>query len=285
MKSLISATMIVCFLILCSAHAEHLRAPGIERDYIRGFNHSDYTFDADTTELDDFIITTMEDCYIPGAAACIIKDGAIRWSGVYGWANIENSIPVANTTLFMLASISKTFTGTAVMQLWEEELFELDADVNDYLPFQVRSPHHPLSPITFQMLLTHTSSIADYWPVLNSLYVFGSDSPIPLDEFLENYLIDGGDYNYPQNFKLWSPGMDFQYSSVGVALLGYLVERITGTSFDEYCQNSIFDPLGMEQTSWFLEGLDPDNIAMPYEWNGSFYEPYGQYGFPFYPAG
>ncbi len=59
----------------------------------------------------------------------------------------------------VIASISKTITATAVMQLWEQGLFELDDDVNDYLPFNVRNPNHPDVPITFRMLLTHTSSI------------------------------------------------------------------------------------------------------------------------------
>jgi len=236
-------------------------------------------------EVDSFILRTMQTYHIPGVSACIAKDGRIVWTGSYGHAIIEQDVPVMDTTLFMLASISKTFTGAALLQLWEAGLFDLDDDINDYLPFTVFNPNYPDSVITFRMLLTHTSSLRDNWDVMFSTYVYG-DSPIPLGEYMEEYFTPGGVYySSSMNFYGWAPGVAWSYCNEAFALIGYLVETISGIPFDQYSQDSIFTPLSMHKTSWFLSNLDTNNVAMPYYWNGSTYIPQGYYGYADYPAG
>ncbi|MDH4212212.1 MAG: serine hydrolase [candidate division WOR-3 bacterium] len=119
----------------------------------------------------------------------------------------------------------------------------------------------------------------------NSLYTFGEDSPIPLDTFLYNYLTPSGIYyDSAANFINTPPGSVHDYSNVGAALIGYLVEVIED-SFPVHCQDSIFHPIEMNETGWFLANLDTSNIAMPYHWNGTYYSPIGHYGFPTYPDG
>jgi CubicO group peptidase (beta-lactamase class C family) len=241
----------------------------------------------DTTDLDLYIEERLEEAHIPGLSAAIVKDGAIVWTGAYGWSRIRFKRPIEAETLFMLASVSKTVTATAVMQVWEDGGFDLDKDIDAYLPFEVTNPHHPEQPITPRMLLTHTSAIRDNWPVLNSLYVRG-DSPIALGEFLEDYLTPGGAYYSPwANFYRQEPGTADHYSNVGVTLAAYLVEVITGIPFDSYCQEAIFEPLGMEETAWHLTGLNRRHIAMPYGYRplGDIYHRYGFYGYPDYPDG
>ena len=240
----------------------------------------------DPAGLDSLIAWAMENYNIPGVASCVVKDGQVVWSGAYGWANIRDSVAVTDSTLFMLASVSKTLTSTAVMQLWEEGSFGLDDDINDYLDFEVIHPWYPDSAITFRMLLTHTSGIRDNWGVLSSLYVLG-DSPIPLGQFLEDYLVPGGAYyNSLLNFYSGNPpGNAYYYCNVAVALAGYLVEAISGIPFHQYCEDSLFTPLGMDETAWFLAELDTSHVAMPYHWNGFRYVPYGHYGYPDYPDG
>lgn len=241
---------------------------------------------SETSDLDWFINMQMAALHVPGLAACAVKDGQVDWAGHYGYANIANGIEVADTTLFMLASISKTVTGTAVMQLWEDGLFGLDDDINDSLSFSVRNPSHPSTPITFRMLMTHTSSINDYWPTLDALRSWGHDSPIPLRTFMAGYLTPGGTYWNAGNFNSWGPGQIFDYSNVGAALTAYLLEVMSPTydSFAQYCSDSIFTPLGMDETSWYLSDLDINNLAVPYSWNGSFYVPYNQYSDPWFPS-
>ena len=121
--------------------------------------------------------------------------------------------------------------------------------------------------------------------MLTPLLTWGGDSPIPLRNFLEDYLRPGGAYyDSSGNFHTYAPGNGFQYCNVAATLLGYLVEVIED-SFPVYCQDSIFYPLSMNETSWFLAGLDTNNIAVPYYWTGENYQPYGHYGHPFYPCG
>ncbi len=237
----------------------------------------------DSAELVAIIDSIMDASHIPGLTACVIYDGEIIWNGAFGMANFEQDTEVTDSTLFVICSMSKPFTGTALMQLYEEGLLDLDDDINDYLSFEAVNPHHPDSAITFWSLLTHTSSISDNWTIMYPVTVPG-DSPIPLGEFLEDYLTPGGEYYYPTNFSNQIPGTNLEYSNIGVALIGYLFDVIAD-SFPSYCQENIFEPLVMSETSWFLAGLDTSHIAMPYNWLSDHYEPIYHWGFPFYPAG
>jgi CubicO group peptidase (beta-lactamase class C family) len=241
-----------------------------------------------TADLDSYIDSTMQSRHIPGLSAYAVHNGGIIWSGNYGHANIAQDIAPTDSTLFIVASISKTFIGVALMQLWEDSLFGLDDDINQYLPWTVHNPSYPNSAITFRMLMTHTSSIADNWAVLDQTNTWGGDSPIPLGEFLMNYLTPGGTcYDAGANFGSYAPGTVWNYCNEGAALAGYLVERINpeSLSFEDYCHEHIFVPLGMNNSSFFQANLDMNDVAVPYAWNGSSYVPYQHVGFPDYPDG
>lgn len=238
-------------------------------------------------ELTHFIYNRMAAGHFPGLAVGVIRDNHIVAAQGYGWANIAWNVPVAVYTNFMLASVSKTVTATAVMQLNESGVFALDDDVNGYLPFAVRNPNFPDEPITFRGLLTHTSGIRDNWTVLTEYYVQG-DSPVPLGEFLADYLVPGGPLYFPRwNYYRYPPATTWNYSNIGVSLAAYLVEAMTGIPFDQYCDQNIFARLPMVETSWHLAGLNQGNVAMPYlyRFDTRDYLPYGHYGYPDYPDG
>ena len=137
------------------------------------------------------------------------------------------------------------------------------------------------------MLLSHSSSITENWtipPILDDLVTFGRDSPISLRYFLENYLLQGGSYYTAASWDYMAPGLAYSYSSTGIDLLGYLVESIADTSFEDYCQNNIFGPLGMYETSWFLANLDKNTIATPYVYSNGNYKSNKHWGEPGYPS-
>lgn len=224
---------------------------------------------AESRGLDDFIQEKIKANNVPGVAACIVEKNGIVWSRGFGWADIENKIPMTDHTIQNIASVSKTITATAVMQLWERGRFKLDDDVNKYLPFQVRNPHFPDCPITFRQLLTHRSSIKD-GPAYGASYACG-DPAISLKDWLKDYLTPGGKYySESENFHTWKPGTveipsgPRAYSNVGFGLLGYLVEVISGTDFSRYCQKNIFTPLGMKSTGWYLADVNIADHAIPY---------------------
>lgn len=223
---------------------------------------------------------------IPGLATAVIRGQELVWSKGYGFANLWRREPVRRDTLFMLASISKTFISTAVMQAVGEGLFGLDDDVNDILPFPVRTPEHPKRAVTVRQLMTHTSSIRDRWSVWDDLYAEG-DSPIGLGEFLQGYLVSGGEDYRLTNFYDAKPGSIYRYANIGAALAAFLVEAASGAGFDIWCVNRIFEPLGMTRAGWHLADVPAKDVAMPYRWSerGGRYEAHGQYGYPDYPDG
>lgn len=235
--------------------------------------------------IDNYITNQMTLNHIPGFACSILKDGKLAFEGYYGQANILNQTPVSPNSSFMLASVSKTVTATALLQLYEQGLFGLDDAINSYLPFAVNHPAYPNTPITFRQLLSHTSGIDDNWDVLLDTYVMG-DSPIALGNFLEDYLTPSGSYyNATANFTNYAPQAHYAYSNVGATLCGYLVEVISNMPFNEYCNQHIFDPLCMNYTAWFLSELDTSKVVRPYTWTGASYYDNGLYGYPDYPDG
>jgi CubicO group peptidase (beta-lactamase class C family) len=235
-------------------------------------------------DVEKYIVNQVIENKIPGIACCVVKEDRMIWSGAYGWANIEKGVPMSIDGIMNIASISKTFTATAVMQLWEKELIQLDSDINLYLPFPVRNPHHPETPITVFHLLTHTSSIVD-GDYYDASYSDG-DPLISLQDWIKGYLVPGGQfYNEKQNFIHAEPGSLHEYSNVGYGLLGYLVEELSGMPFNEYCRIHIQEPLGMTESGWFIQEIDTTNHITPYEFTDDQNQPLELYSFPNYPDG
>ncbi|MBC8475452.1 MAG: beta-lactamase family protein, partial [Bacteroidetes bacterium] len=234
--------------------------------------------------LDAFIEGEMSLENIPGATTLIVKDGEIVWVESYGFADIDNSINVEDTTVFLLASISKVFTGTALMQLEENGTLDLDEDINNYLPFDVDIPGFVSDSITFRDLMTHTSSIID-GAAMDGYYGY-PDPTITLAQCVQRYFdVSGSDYSATQNFSTNAPGTTYSYSNMATALAGYLVEVVSGIDFAEYCNQNIFEPLCMNHTGWHMSDFDTNEVARPYQFVGGNYQPYAHYGFADYPDG
>ncbi len=221
---------------------------------------------------------------VPSISACIIRNNTMIWSQGYGFYNLEHKKSATSNTLYNIASISKTVTATALMQLYEQHLFDLDDDINKYLPFSVNHPKYPDKNITFRMLLSHQSGFAED-PEEFYIYFPPDKCPIPLYPWIETYLSPEGN-NYTS--KIWSddaPGETFHYANIGFALIGYLVETITGKQFYQYCQDNIFTPLKMYNTSYLLSSVNRSNLAIPYRFFIYKYIPYGHYCYIGYPCG
>ena len=241
----------------------------------------------DEAELLSFIETTMETHLIPGLSISIAKGGNIVWDYHFGYANINENILVDENTMFILSSASKTITASALMHLFQQNLFMLDDNVDDYLPFEINHPDYPEVPITFKMLLSHTSGIKDNW---NFMPFYDGDSPLELSYYINQYLTPGGEfYDSDLNFTDYTPGTNFSYSNIGAALIGLLAEEISGQSFNEYCIENIFEPLGMDDAYWFLSEIENLNqVAVPHqlaEGSNDSLVVLENYGYSDYPAG
>lgn len=210
--------------------------------------------------LDKFLNEEMSKSHIPGAAIAVVKDGKIFFAKGYGYANVEKKIPVvADKTLFRVASISKLFTATAAMQLYERGQLELDADINKYLTaFQLENPFP--EPAKVAQLMTHTDGTTKRRIGLAARSAAAMPS---LGDYLAEHMPP----------VVWTPGKLYSYSSHSSALLGYLVERISGISFIQYIDKNILQPLQMERST-FLQPPPPalaDDLAVGYQYrSGSF---------------
>jgi CubicO group peptidase (beta-lactamase class C family) len=235
-------------------------------------------------DFEEYLTDEMDNQEIPAMSVLIFREGEVLYEEYFGKSNLEDDIPLENDHLFLMASVSKVVTATALLQLEEEGLFELDDKINDYLSFNVISPSHPTTDITFRMLLTHTSGIEDS-DALYDQYYYGEDSPTSLSFYIKNYLAVGGDYyDSSDNFYGFKPGTKHEYSNAGNALIGVLVEEISGIEFNLYCKENIFNPLNMSNTFWRLDEIS-QTIVTPYDFEDGEQVEYEHYSFTDYPNG
>lgn len=237
----------------------------------------------DSVFFDRLIMFLMRFGHIPSLSTCIIKDDEVVWAKGYGLFDIEHNKNASEDTIYAVASISKTVTATALMQLYEQGFFELDDDINDYLNFSIRNPNYPDDPITFRMLLSHHSSLdEDPWYLHKD---YPGDCPVSFYPFLMEYLTPGGSEYSPEVWADCHPGEEYHYANMGYAIIGYLIEQITGELFHQYCKNHIFTPLKMYNTSFLFADIDTENLAIPYMYCSWGYKPYMHAGDVDYPSG
>jgi len=197
---------------------------------------------------------------MPGFALGIINPNGTTDYYMFGEINRKTKEAPTKDTIFLAASLTKTVTAIAILQLWEQGIIDLDADVSTYLPFDLRHPAYPDTPITIRMMLTHSSGLSN---VQWRSFTYFSLLHFPLDWF-EYYLTPGNRFYYANNWNEYPPGEGLYYSSIGYDLLGFIVERISGEPFPEYCEKHIFEPLEMKNTSLRLSDVTYDQLTSIY---------------------
>ncbi|MFT9848809.1 serine hydrolase domain-containing protein [Aneurinibacillus sp. REN35] len=201
-----------------------------------------------------------------GLSAAVVQGQDICWRGSYGWADYDRRIPVTHDTVFRAASISKTITATALMQLVEQGLCDLDREVGEYVGYKLRNPGYPEHPVTLRQLMTHTSSLQDVY--VDFVIASRSENPPMLD--LRELLLPQGRYYTEDLWGAYPPEDNgrFEYSNLGAIILATIIEKQSGQRFDLYCQQHIFTPLGMKDTSFAIQDYQQmDRIAVLYEYD------------------
>lgn len=195
-----------------------------------------------------------------GLAVGVVRNGSLEFFYGHGLADIASNTPITEDSVFRIASITKTFTAIAVMQLWEQGLVDLDAPANDYLrAYRLIPAKASFRPATVRHLLTHTAGIAEVVHPLGALMPdFGESVKVgqPLPSLAEYYR--GG-------LRLEAePGTRFVYGNHGFATLGQLVEDVSGKPLDRYFREHIFEPLGMADTDLVRSELVKSRLATGY---------------------
>ena len=186
--------------------------------------------------LDSWIAGAVATREGPGLAIGIVHDQDVIWSKGYGLADVERQTPVTSATLFRIASISKTFTATAIMQLRDAGKLRLDEPVATYLPWLTFKNTHPEGlPITVRHLLTHTSGL----PRELAEPFWNDPKPLRREDALR-LLADAE--------SIYAAETQFKYSNLGYALLGEIVTAVSGEPYAAYVESHILKPLGMTAT-------------------------------------
>ncbi len=200
--------------------------------------------------LDEFLLNQMETYKIPGLAVAIVRNGDVEYINGYGVAN-PNGDPVTPDTPFLLASVSKSFTALAIMQLVEDRKINLTDPVQKYLPwFDVKGEGE--SDITVAHLVYQTSGFNEY-----------QGNEMNLRPVSPNGLEEG--VRALSNVELtFNPGESWAYSNINYSILGLLVQEVSGQRYEDYIQEKIFTPLAMDN-SYTSSSLTQDaNVAQGY---------------------
>ena len=186
--------------------------------------------------LDGYLPFALQVDDIAGAEVAVVKDGQILTERGYGYANVAKRVPVdPDRTLFRPGSVSKLVTWTAVMQLVGQHRLDLDADVNSYLDFRI--PPFKGQPITLRQIMTHTAGFAER---ARDISFYDQNNLQSLGAFLKAWTPD----------RIFAPGTTPAYSNWATTLAGYIVQRVSGTPFDDYVEQHVFAPLGMHDSTF-----------------------------------
>ncbi len=208
--------------------------------------------------LDSLIVPGLEKYHIPGMVIAIVHDSNIVLAKGYGYADVERKIPFdPDSTVIRIASVSKLFTGTAVLQLVDRGVLDMHQDINTYLS-RFKVENWPGKPITLHHLLTHTAGFDDRSIGMSA---WTQESQIPLGDFLATRL--------PR--RICPPGEVYMYSNIANALAGFVVEEATHEDYAAYVRQNILEPLGMRKSDYRLRPDLQPLLAQCYSHQGAGY--------------
>lgn len=184
-----------------------------------------------------------------GLSVAVVKKGELIYTHSFGLKDIESNTPLSNNDIFRIASISKSFSATAIMQLVEQGKIKLSDDFSDLVGFKVRNPKYPETIITLKMVLSHTSSIND------------SEGYFNLD-----VINPAKNTNWAKCYNDYEPAKGYQYCNLNFNMVGAVIEKVSEERFDQYIKHHILDTLGL-YGGYCIDSLDKSRFTTLYEYN------------------
>lgn len=264
-------------------------------------NHDHWKDPNFLNKIDQSLLNIDSSGILPGFGVAVFDKDQIFFQKGYGFADKESNRAYTPQTVQIIASVTKSINGMALMKLVDQGKINLDDPVNKYLPFELINPRFPKVPITLRHLATHTGSIDDpevyaksyvftsalnksQWPQAwhKIIPTYENNGAMDLAEFLSKIVPKSGEW-YDKNMYLRKkPGKKYVYSNLGAALLGYIVEWVSGLDYRTFVKQEILDPLGMTSSTWYLEEIDSSIHTRYYLEN---YHPVPNYSINTYPDG
>jgi CubicO group peptidase (beta-lactamase class C family) len=206
-------------------------------------------------QIDELLRSSMErfmgDNSIPGIALGIVLDGKLAYTKGFGVKNIEKNDRIADTSMFHSASISKTFVAVSLIQLQESGLIDINKAVIEYLPY-LKLKDERFKKITVKQMMSHLSGMPD-------VYDYEWEEPQYEEDALEKYVRSIYDIEL-----LWGPGEGYSYSNLAYEMLGDVIAKASGMSFESYVTQNILQPLGMKHSSFLIKEIEPDMMTSPH---------------------
>ncbi|MEJ7557115.1 MAG: serine hydrolase domain-containing protein [Pedobacter sp.] len=193
----------------------------------------------------------MRELTAAGMSVAVVKKNKIIYTHSFGVSDMETQRPLTDNNIFRIASISKSFSATSIMQLIEAKKCSLDDDFSQLVGFTVRNPKFPDVVITLRMVMSHTSSVND------SQGYFTLDAINP-----------GKNPNFAKCYNTYKPGNGYEYCNLNYNMVGAVIERLSGERFDQYVKHHILDPLDL-YGGYCVDSLDNSRFAKLYEYEGT----------------
>ncbi len=186
-----------------------------------------------------------------GISVAVVKNNKIIYTHSFGMKDVEANQPLTDNCLFRIASISKSFSATSIMQLVAAKELSLNDDMSDLVGFKIRNPKYPETTITLEMVMSHRSSIND------------SQGYFTLDAINPDKNPD-----WTKCYNEYEPGTDYQYCNLNYNMVGTIIEKKSGERFDQYVKHHILDRLGL-YGGYCVDSLDNSRFATIYEYDDS----------------
>ncbi len=199
-----------------------------------------------TSAAAEEIAAIMAEYDAVGVSVAVVKGDRIIYNRSFGFRDLATQEPLENDDVFRIASISKSFVATSLLQLVDAGKLSLDDDVGELVGFPVRNPNHPDLVITLRMVLSHTSSISDR----NGYFTLDAFNPEKNPDWAKAY-------------NEYAPGTGYQYGNLNFNLAGAILEKHSGERFDRYVRKHILEPLGL-YASYNVDELDSTRFAALY---------------------
>ncbi len=220
-----------------------------------------WSFDTLAQSYHEKLNTIAAENNLIGMSVAVVCNGTVSDIHHVGLSDITRSIAVTDSTMYRVASISKSVTASALMKLFEQGFFLLDDNISDYLGFNIHNPNYPTEPITFRMILSHTSGLQDGTGYSYFLQATASQTPPPP---ISSLLVPGGTFYTSDMWLQKYPGSWFNYANINFGVAATLIERISGIRFDIFTRDSILLPLEIKGSFNVSDIENINNVAVLY---------------------
>jgi len=206
---------------------------------------------AQTEKAEEDLQAMMKKMDVVGLSVAVVKKGEIIYTHSFGLKSIENNEPLTDQHIFRIASISKSFSATSILQLAEAKKLSLEDDFSNLVGFKIRNPKYPNTVITLKMVMSHTSSINDSQGYFNLDVINPNKNP-----------------DWAKCYNDYEPGKGYEYCNLNYNMVGTVIEKISGERFDQYVKHHVLDPLKL-YGGYCVDSLDNRRFATLYAYDSA----------------